>query len=370
MAHTLNFPTLEVSLPAIQRNWKKLAARAAPADCAAVVKANAYGLGMAEVAPALWDAGCRNFFVATLAEGMELRRVFTEALSLPFPLKEEEGYEPALYVFHGARAGERKEFAAHGLIPVINEVSELEHWKDSGAFALHVDTGMCRLGVTPEAAAVIAQKALGMKHKPGLILSHLACANEPGNPKNAEQLAAFRQALALFPGMRASFANSSGVFLGKDYHFDLARPGCSLYGISPNTAIANPMENVVTLSAPVLQYRTLARRESVGYGATATAEAGRVLATVELGYADGYLRSLSNKAVGFAGGVEVPLMGRVSMDMVSVDVTDVPASLRTGDLRVTFIGDALPVDAVAEAAGTIGYEIFTRLGRRVRRIYI
>jgi alanine racemase len=202
-----------------------------------------------------------------------------------------------------------------------------------------------------------------------LILSHLACANEPENPKNAEQLASFRAALAKFKGTPASFSNSSGIFLGSDYHFDIARPGCALYGISRSTARPNPMENVVTLSAPILQYRTLTRDETVGYSATATAKKGSVLATVEIGYADGLIRSLSNKGCGYAHAVATPIVGRVSMDMVSVDVSNVPQHLRTPDMRITFIDKEQPVDIIATSAGTIGYEILTGMDRRIRRIY-
>ena len=167
-------------------------------------------------------------------------------------------------------------------------MEQITEWNNAGPAALHIDTGMCRLGITPEEATQLTTR------NPQLILSHLACANDAANPKNAQQLALFRKALAHFPGVRASFANSSGIFLGKEYHFDLARPGCSLYGISPDTAHENPMEHVATLTAPVLQYRVIERDQTVGYSATATIKKGGVLATVELGYADGFHRMLSN----------------------------------------------------------------------------
>jgi alanine racemase len=203
----------------------------------------------------------------------------------------------------------------------------------------------------------------------GLVMSHLACASEPENPKNVEQLRLFQKALKHFPGIPASFANSSGILLGNDYHFDLARPGAALYGISRNPAHAAVTENVATLSAPVLQYHHIETPVSVGYGATVVANAGSVLATLELGYADGMLRTLGNKGAGFVGNIRVPIIGHVSMDMIIVDVTAVPEHLRTSDLRVEFIGKAQSVNALAAAAGTIGYEMFTRLGARVRRIY-
>lgn len=343
-------PTLEVNLAAIVRNYEFLRKKGAK-SCAAVVKANAYGLGMVPVAAALYKAGCHEFFVATLDEAIELRKAFAT--------------QPAtIYVFHGVRKGQARDFLAHDLIPVLNDPAQLEAWQDSGKYALHIDTGMCRLGFTPKQAG-----SLSPTRNLHLVISHLACANEPNNPKDAQQLALFREALRRFPRVRASFANSSGVFLGGDFHFDLLRPGCSLYGISPNTALPNPMENVVTLSAPILQYREIDADQTVGYSATYTAKKGAVLATVEFGYADGLFRNLSNKVSGFAAGIRIPLVGRVSMDMVSMDVSAVPENLRTPDLRVTFIGEEQPVDAVAVMAGTIGYEVFTRLGARVKRAY-
>lgn len=348
------YPTLEVSLEAIARNYALLK-RKGGGRCAAVVKANAYGLGADEVAPALYKAGCRDFFVATLDEGIALRQVF----------KKHSLSQADIYIFHGARPGQAEEFATYGLIPVLNDRRQVEHWRDAGRYALHVDTGMCRLGLTLEELDALPPVTGNLQ----LVMSHLACAGDPKHPLNAAQLTAFRQALHRFPGITASLANSSGVFLGPDYHFDMLRPGCSLYGISPNTSLPNPMENVVRLSAPVLQYRFIGSDQTVGYGGDGKAGKGAVLATVELGYADGFLRSLGNRAYGFADGIKVPVVGRVSMDMVSVDLTAVPEHLRTPELRITFIGHEQPVDAVADAAGTIGYEIFTRLGKRVRRVY-
>lgn len=343
-------PTLEVSLSTIVHNYELLRAKGGKA-CAAVVKANAYGLGVGPVAGALYKAGCCEFFVATLDEAIELR----QALCVQ---------SATIYAFHGVRKGQEKEFLAHNIIPVLNDPAQLEDWQDAGKYALHIDTGMCRLGFSLQQVENI-KPTVNLQ----LIISHLASADERENSKNAAQLVLFQQALKHFPCVRASFANSSGVFLGPDYHFDLLRPGCSLYGISPNTKQANPMENVVTLSAPVIQYREIREDQTVGYSATYTARKGTVLATVEYGYADGFFRNLSNKAFGYAAGIKIPLVGRVSMDMVSLDVSAVPAHLRTPELRITFIGYEQPVDTIAKAAGTIGYEVFTRLGTRVRRVY-
>jgi len=345
-------PTLEVNLDAIVRNYERLRGETGGNGCsAAVVKANAYGLGVSRVAPALYEAGCRDFFVATLDEAMELRKILGGV---------------TIYAFHGCRKGQVKGFLAYNIIPVLNDIAQLEYWQDSGKYALHIDTGMCRLGITSEEVAYLQPATSNLQ----LIISHLACANEPSNPMNKQQLALFRQVMRRFPGVTASLANSSGVFLSKDYHCDMLRPGCALYGISPNTTMPNPMENVVTLSAPVLQYRHIDEdHTTVGYGASVVVGKGAVLATVEMGYADGFLRALGNKAFGVVAGIRVPVIGRVSMDMVTVDVTKVPAHLRRNNLRILFIGKEHPVDVIAEAAGTIGYEIFTRLGTRVQRLY-
>lgn len=355
LSHSHSGPTLEVSLPAIARNYALLKFKMAGKACGGVVKANAYGLGADHIAPVLFEAGCKEFFVATLEEAIALRT------SLP--------HAATIYVFHGVRSGEAKEYITHHIIPVLNDLGQIETWNNAGPAALHIDTGMCRLGITPQEAKQLAEEKR-VPRELTLVLSHLACANEPDNVMNAKQQQDFANILPYFPGIRASLCNSSGIFLGTHYHFDLARPGCSLYGISSNSGLLNPVENVVTLSAPVLQYRTLTAAQTIGYGATATAPKGSVLATLECGYADGFPRILSNKAHGFVAGTRVPIIGRVSMDMIIVDVSAVPEHLRTPDLRVTFIGQQQPVDLLAKEAGTIGYEIFTRLGVRVKRVYI
>lgn len=348
-------PTLEVNLGALVRNYALLASRHIARRCAAVVKANAYGLGVERIAPALSEAGCHEFFVATLEEGIELRKILAETAEHP----------ATIYVFHGARKGQAKEFAEHSLIPVLNDLGQWDAWDCETPCALHVDTGMNRLGVTVAEAKTLQPATRNVE----LILSHLACANEPKNPKNREQLAAFTAVRKHFSETPASLANSSGIFLGADYHFELLRPGCSLYGISPNTEQANPMESVATLTAPVLQIRNVDTPQTVGYSALGKVAAGTTLATVELGYADGFHRRLTGNAYGYAHGVRLPVIGRVSMDMVSVDITPLPERLRTPDLRITFIGKEQPVDVLATAADTIGYEIFTGLGKRVKRVY-
>ena len=354
MTNSHYFPTLEVNLAAVARNYTLLRNKISHGRMGAVVKANSYGLGALPVSTELHKSGCRDFFVATLDEAIELRTAIGT---------------DNIYVFHGLRPGQTSEFLAHKLIPILNTFAQVELWNNAGSYALHIDSGMTRLGITPEEAerfALQGQKAWGNLV---LIVSHLACASDEENPKNAQKLELFRKIRPLFAGIPASFANSSGICLGPDYHFDLGRPGRALYGITRGTRMLSEIENVVNLSAPVLQYRTITSPQTVGYSATASAGPGTVLATLEIGYADGFLRSLGNKICGYVDDIRVPIIGLVSMDMIIVDVTTVPENLRTPDMRVSFIGKQQPIDKVAEAVNTIGYEIFTRLGRRVKRIY-
>ncbi|NBX04192.1 MAG: alanine racemase [Alphaproteobacteria bacterium] len=348
--------TLEVNLSALRANYRLLRDTHAKKNVAAVVKANAYGLGVEEVSKTLWSEGCREFFVATLEEGVQLRGVLPEAV---------------IGVFSGIFAGEEKEFSAHRLTPVLNDLGMVERFAQGAGFGIqdsgiiHIDTGMTRLGLSTSELTEITSRILNPESRI-LLLSHLACANAPQHPKNAEQLLRFREALALFPNARASLANSAGIFLSPEFHFDVARPGCALYGISPHDG-TSPMAHVATLSAPILQIRTLDRDETVGYGATASLKKGARLAIAGLGYADGYFRKLSNLGVAYVAGHKVPVVGRVSMDMIALDVSALP-ELPEG-VRAEFINAQHTVDDVAREAGTIGYEIFTRIGRRVQRVY-
>jgi alanine racemase len=350
--------TLAVSLPALLSNYRLLRSRHAKNSIAAVVKANAYGLGVKEVSLALWEDGCRDFFVATLAEGIELRSVLPHA---------------NIGVFQGLFASEEKEFAHHRLAPVLNDISQVEcfikyeSWNGNNNIILHIDTGMTRLGLSES----------DLKHpilskfqtpNPTLIISHLACADSPAHPKNAEQLARFRAALAHFPGAKASLANSAGIFLPPEFHFDIARPGCALYGINPANG-KNPMRHVATLSAPVLQIRELDRDEHIGYGATAAAKKGSRIAIIGIGYADGYFRSLSNRGAAYIEEHKAPLIGRISMDMVALDISAMPQAQITAGSRAEFINDKQTVNDIAAQCQTIGYEIFTRIGNRVKRVY-
>ena len=358
-------PTLTVDLSAIVANWQLLRSNFTGQECAAVVKADAYGLGMVPVSTALSNAGCHTFFVATLEEAIALRAALPDVRIL---------------VFHGVQAGEEFAFAAHRLIPVLCSREQIARWKPVAAehvhaiSALHIDTAMGRLGLQQEEFAALMREEPDMpeRTRAGLLMSHLACASEPEHPLNAEQLALLTEAAALAPGIPVSFCNSGGIFLGRENHFQLARPGCSLYGIAPHEPARNPMRQVATWEAPILMTRTITREQSVGYGATAVAKKGTRIATVASGYADGYLRHLSNKGVGYLGEHRVPLIGRVTMDMLCFDVTHAPEALVREGACITLLGDrdGIRVDDVAAAAGTIGYEVLTRIGPRVARNYI
>lgn len=357
-------PSLTINLSALRSNYRILCARHVKHSVAAVVKANAYGLGVEAASRALRDEGCREFFVATLEEAVELRSILPEA---------------EIGVFQGLLAGEEKEYSHYRLTPVLNDIAQVERYlalrdgllsytrNDEPIAMLHIDTGMTRLGLSETDLKNPVLSKLQTQNST-LIISHLACANEPAHLKNTEQLARFREAIKYFPNAKASLANSSGIFLPPEFHFDIGRPGCALYGINPADG-ENPMQPVATLSAPILQIRTLDRGETIGYGATASAPEGSRIAIIGLGYADGYSRSLSNKGYAYVAGHRVPLIGRVSMDMVELDISAVPHSQITARTHAEFINSRQTVDDMAKACNSIGYEIFTRIGNRVRRIY-
>jgi len=358
-----NCATLEIDLAALAANYRLLKSKLSRGHCAAVVKANAYGLGVEAVSKTLWAEGCQQFFVATLEEAVELRAALPEAKHI--------------YVFHGIFAGEQQDFIHHHITPVINTLEQLEKWVDGDWLSvngkkkpaiLHVDTGITRLGLNQTDLEKITTSHQLPTTNHFQLMSHLACAHEPSHPKNAEQLLRFKQALALFGGATASLANSAGIFLSSDFHFDMARPGCALYGIHP-TSGENPMQHVATLSAPILQIRTLDRNETVGYGATYSAKKGARIALVGLGYSDGYFRMLGNKGFAYMAGIRVPIAGRISMDMIALDISSVAENIITESTRAEFINSRQTVNDIADSCDTIGYEIFTRIGRRVKRIY-
>jgi len=348
---------LEIDLDAITANWRLLADKMGGAErCAAVVKADAYGLGALHVAPALSAAGCSLFFVATLQEGQALRRALPDA---------------DIAVLNGLASATPGAFLRAGLMPVLNDLGQIEHWRPTGAPAmLHIDTGMNRLGLPRDDVARLEAEPERLRGvRLAGILSHLACAEEPENPMNDAQRAEFAATLARLPTARASLAGSSGVFLGPGFGFDFARPGAALYGVNPLPGRPNPMRQVVHFKAKILQVRGIDEGRSVGYGAAHRMARGGRVATVAVGYADGWLRSSSNRgSVGIAGH-RVPIVGRISMDLMTIDVTEIdPAIARPGAL-VDLIDAGHGVDDVATAAGTIGYEILTSIGRRAHRVY-
>ena len=362
---------LSIDLDAIAANWRALTAHLkAGARAGAVVKADAYGLGLAAVAPALLNAGCREFFTASLDEGIELRALLPDC---------------RIFVFFGPQPGESEELSRHRLTPILNDLGQIELWhshKNRGATedaVLQIDTGMSRLGLPPEEVArLVAEPERLAGLDIAFVMSHLACAEQAEHPMNEAQLSEFKAALkSLTPVAEAaesSFANSSGIFLGPEFHFDLARPGAALYGLNPTPKMSNPMSEVVRLQGKILQVRQVDPPRSVGYGAAHSLTRPSRIATVPVGYADGYLRNVGNQATnqacGYIGGVPMPVVGRVSMDMITLDVTEIPPEHAQPGTPVDLIGGSHPVDALATEAGTIGYEILTSLGRRYRRSYI
>jgi alanine racemase len=358
---------LTIDLAAIEANWRMLASRTVPIECAAVVKADAYGCGLDVVTPRLAKAGCKTFFVADLAEGRRVRALAREAV---------------VYVLNGLSPHTAQAFADANLRPVINGPAELAEWDAfvaaanwRGGAALHVDTGMNRLGLSPDEAVAVASRVQLENHGFTLLMSHLACAETPSHAMNDRQIRMFRELRIMFRGVSSSLANSSGIFLGGGaVHCDLVRPGIALYGGNPTPGKTNPMRPVVELKGRILQVREVKRGDTVGYGATFAAQRAMRVAIVAAGYADGVLRSAAgdrNKPAAqvLVAGKRCPLVGRVSMDLTSVDVTDVPdGRARRGDFA-TLIGGDLGIDELAAASGTISYEVLTRLGQRFHRVY-
>jgi alanine racemase len=357
---------LTVDLAAIAANWNALAGMTVPVECAAVVKGDGYGCGLEPVTRTLYRAGCRTFFVADIAEGRRVRAVASDA---------------AIYVLNGVMPGSAQAFAADYLRPVISSTTELAEWDAfvatrnwRGGGALHVDTGMNRLGITVDEAVAIAPRLQSENHGFTLLMSHLACAEIPGHPMNDRQIRLFREVRMLYRGVASSLANSSGIFLGGTAYCDLVRPGVALYGVNPTPAKKNPMRPVVELKARIIQVRTINKGDTVGYGAAFTATRPSRIAIVAVGYADGFLRSAAAArgkpaAEVVVAGKRCPVAGRVSMDVLAVDVTDLSdGAVRRGDFA-TLIGGRLSVDDLAAGMGTIGYEILTHLGRRYHRVY-
>ncbi|TBW39794.1 alanine racemase [Siculibacillus lacustris] len=363
---------LIIDLSALVANRRTIAARVAPGvEVAAVVKADAYGVGLEPVVTALAADGARTFFVAHVGEGIAARAIL-----------ERRGHGDArVFVLNGLLAGTDEAYAAHRLSPVLGSTAEVEAWASFAGpralgldAALHVDTGMNRHGLETAEAAALAQRpelttAAGIR----LVMSHLACADEPAHPLNAAQIERFRAARALWPDLPGSLANSAGVFLDGATHHDLVRPGVAVYGGAIVSGAPSPMRPVVRLEATILQVRAVPAGETVGYGGRETTRRASRIAILSVGYADGFHRSASS-ADGAAGargvlhGVAVPLIGRISMDLMAIDVTDVPSAAR-GD-TVELIGATVTIQEVAARMGTIDYEVLTGLGRRYQRVHV
>lgn len=346
---------VEIDLAALARNYSRLSEAAAPGACGAVVKANAYGLGAEPICEALYANGCRHFFVATINEALQLRELRSDI---------------EILVLNGLQSLSNEVFSDAGLIPVLNSRRELSQWGSAGPAAVHLDTGMSRLGLSADDVGALKLEAdRAPRIDARYVMTHLACADEPGHALNAVQIESFNELRTLWPDARTSIGNSAGTFLGGDFKSDLARPGIALYGGNPFHREASPVESVVTVRARILQLRDISPGTSVGYGASFVAETGLRIATVALGYADGYLRSLGNCGIGEVSGRRVPVIGRVSMDFVCLDVSEIPReAVREGDWA-TLIGGSVTIDEVAALAGTISYELLTALGDRLERVY-
>jgi alanine racemase len=356
---------LTIDLAAVGENWRRLAAEARSAECGAAVKGDAYGLGVGPVTRALWDAGCRSYFVARPMEGGELRGILPR--------------EAVIYVLDGLFPGQAEYYAREDLRPCLIARDEALEWATFGArygralpCAIHVDTGINRLGFAmDEFRAVVTDGAVLDRLNVCLLMSHLACADDRYDPLNAKQRDAFNAARVLLPGIPTSFANSSGIFLGADYRGDLVRPGIALWGGNPVADEPNPMRPVVHLHATVLQVRDVPAGETVGYGATWRARRSTRVAVLGAGYKDGIPRHLGSTrqdgpAQAFIAGKRCAIVGRISMDMMAVDVTDL--EVKRGD-SVELLGEHISIDEAAGWAGTISYELITRLGQRYARLY-
>lgn len=358
---------LQINLDALRANWRKLSQKAGAAECAGVIKADAYGLGIEQICRALIDEGCRTFFCATLGEGQRIRTV-------------DPGV--AIYILDGLLPGASAYYAGFNLQPALSSLSEIQEWATYCTSvgrrlpaAVHIDTGMNRLGLPEyEIDALPSFPGLFDNFDLTLVLSHLACADYRDSPMNTYQRERFDRLTAKLPATRRSLANSGGIFLDPAFHYDLVRPGIALYGGRAFEGSPNPMQTVVKLSAKVLQVRDVPASETVGYGAVHTARKPTRVATIACGYADGFLRALGGSTdhpgpAGYIGPHPVPIVGRVSMDLITLDVSDVPEDLVYRGAWVEVMGDRVTLDDLTDRAGTIGYELLTRLGRRVHRIY-
>jgi alanine racemase len=352
-------PRLTVRLDAVAANFQHVARVANSAGVGAAVKGDAYGLGLEPVVRRLWEEGCREFFVANVDEGIKVRSFLPDA---------------TVNVFNGAMPGTEEALVEHDLVPLVISTGQLDCWRrtaDRGhqtlPVGIHFDSGINRTGMTAAEVDALcddpsALSGLDITH----VLSHLASADDPSSSQPEEQLARFREIRRRLPSGAASLANSSGIFRGPEFHFDFVRPGIALFGGSPVTGEPSPLRPTVVVEAPVLQLRDVSPGDRIGYGATYEPSRPERHAVVPVGYADGYHRSASNQGSGWVADSRVPIVGRVSMDLIVLDVTGL--AVEVGD-TVELIGDHCLVDDVAAAAGTISYDVLTSLGQRYERVY-
>lgn len=354
---------LTIDLNAIVENWRQLRDLSAPAECAAVVKADAYGLGAAIVAPALAAAGAKTFFVAQLTEALALRPLVPDA---------------RVAVLNGLLPGCEADYLDADIVPVLNDLGEIHRWRAAArrvgrplpAF-VHIDTGMSRLGLDRpglDSLAADPTRLDGIANQGWM--THLAYADNRDHPMTPAQRDRFDAATARLPTAPRSLANSPGIFWGAQYTYDLTRPGCALYGVNPTPGAHNPMRNVIRLAGRIRQVRHVDAGDTVGYGAAHQMARPGKIATIAIGYADGYVRALSGSGHVVIGGHRAAVVGRVSMDLITADVSDIPEAVLEREDLAEVLGPDYPVDAAAANAGTIGYEILTALGDRYARRYV
>ena len=359
---------LTIDLAALRKNYRKIKSLAKNASCAAVVKADAYGIGTRRAVAALAAEGCDTFFIATLDEARQVRQVAPQA---------------TIYALNGLLPGTEALYAEIGLRPILGSLAEIGDWaafarehSERLAAALHIDTGMNRLGLqVADIDRLVRSPSLLEDFDVALVMSHLACADDPDNPRNETQRLAFDALRARLSDAPASLANSGGVFLGAAYHYDMVRPGIALYGGRAARVGSQPMAPVVRLESRILQIKQAEAGETVGYGATRMLKRSTRIAIVATGYADGYARVLGssdarNGALAYLGDHEAPILGRISMDLIAVDVTGIPDELAVRGAFIELLGDQVGVDDLADIAGTIGYEVLTNLGQRYHRVYL
>jgi alanine racemase len=360
---------LSINLKNLHKNYKIISSFASRSITSATVKSNGYGLGLDKVAKTLYSAGCRVFFVSHLSEAIILNDVI-------------ESKNIIIYVLNGLPKNSIDEYVKGGFRPVIGSLDELHDWanysgkKKLPPIALNIETGFTRLGLYPNDLIKVASVIKGKKNiNISLIMSHLACAEDKNSNMNAEQLNLFKKAAEVFPNIPRSICNSAGLFCGENYHLELVRPGISLYGGYEGMLKCVKLHPVVSLHAPIIQIKEVSRGVRIGYGATYKFNKKTLVGLVSIGYADGLIRSLStndgNKygADLFINGIKTPIVGRISMDITAIDLTNVPIeNCKRGEL-VEIIGQNQNIDQLSKNAGTISYELLSRLGFRFKRVY-